>query len=283
MNPHRPFEHSGLLTLIALSALSPGWGIAAARQTTAGALLATVPALPTQVQAAYALWTDEGGDLKAGPAFKSVAEAIQSATAQAQSLRLDAAPSAQPSHAATRPVSSQEQTLLGHIGTYPGGAAVQQAIQSAHNAQTALEQRWKQQIQALERQENQARSALAPCRGETGEPSQTAIRDLALRFADQKIALADRYLPQFASLADQLRAAVGPRIEFGDSAMSAWRQLGNPAGSRQLAGIAAAAQSNAYADVGLVNLFVESVSKQGARAIADKKTVLRIYANARGC
>ncbi len=192
---------------------------AAGKPPTAPALLGVVPAIPTTAEAAYAQWTDDNGTLKPGAAFKSVEDGVQTATAR--------------------------------NGTAVGAAATQPGLQAVRAAQTALEQQWKMQLESLDRQEQQARSALPPCRGETGEPAQAQVRDLALQFAARKIALAAQFLPKFAPLAQQMKAAVETDTSYGD--------------------------------VGRINRFVEDISRQGAAAVANKLKLQRIYASAKEC
>jgi hypothetical protein len=78
-------------------------------------------------------------------------------------------------------------------------------------------------------------------------------------------------------------AAVSPRIRHGDSVIAAWEDLQNPGSQAQLAPPARAAEADALLDVGQVEDFVQAISKQAARPVADRKAIERVYAQAKGC
>jgi hypothetical protein len=78
-------------------------------------------------------------------------------------------------------------------------------------------------------------------------------------------------------------AAVAPRITHGDSVMAAWEELQNPSAQAQLAPIARSAETDALHDVEQVQSFIQAISKQAARPVADRKAIGRVYAQAKGC
>jgi hypothetical protein len=78
-------------------------------------------------------------------------------------------------------------------------------------------------------------------------------------------------------------AAVSPRIQHGDAVMAAWEDLQNPGAQAQLAPVARAAEADALHDVGQVEDFIQGISKQAARPVADRKAIGRVYGQAKGC
>ena len=249
---------------------------AAQKVVPAEAWLAGVPPLPTTAEAAYAQWIDASDGLKPGPQFEKVRDGIKS-----EVLLLSRA--VERPAGAQGPVSRHDQVLMGRISVFSGTAAVLQNIQAAHTAQAALTQKWNAELHALEQRRLLERGALPACRNEAGTPSQLAIRDVELAYAQQKIALAGHYLEQSQPVLQQMLAAVSPRIRHGDSVMAAWEDLQNPASQAQLAPPARAAEADALLDVGQVEDFVQAISKQAARPVADRKAIERVYAQAKGC
>lgn len=250
---------------------------AAAPKATAGqAWLAVIPPLPTTAEAAYAQWVDVSGALKPGPTFEAARAAREGELARL------ARPEPQP----TRPVgpaSARDEKLARQISVFPGAATVQQGVRAARTAQLALEQKWRAELDAIEKRRQQERSALPACHNDVGQPSQLAIRDVEQRYAQQKIALAAHYLAQFQPLVEQMRAAIAPRIEHAGSAMAAWRQLRNAGLKARLAPIAEGSESAALQDVGSVQAYVEEISKLAARPVAQQRAIARVYSQARGC
>jgi len=253
-------------------------GLSAATQVpqNAQAWLARVPALPTSAEAAYSLWTDTGGVLKPGSGLESVREGIRS-----QTLLLSRPVATAPGSEGS--LSHKDQLLADKIAVFPDTAHVQQSIQAARTLQAAISQRWQADLQALERRRLLERSALPACHNVAGAPSQAAIRDVEMSYAKQRITLAAEYLQQFQPVMQQLLGAVSPRIAQGDAAIEAWSRLNNPGARGRLAPAAHAAETDALADVGLLNDFVQEASKTAARAVADRNALGRVYAQAAGC
>jgi hypothetical protein len=249
---------------------------AAQRVVPAEAWLARLPPLPPTAEAAYALWIDASDGLKPGPQLEKVRDGIKS-----EVLLLSRAVEAPTG--AQGPASRHDQVLMGRISAFSGTAEVLQNIQAARAAQAALIQKWNAELQALEQRRLNDRGALPACHNEAGAPSQLAIRNVELAYIQQKAALAAHYLEQFQPIQQQLLAAVSPRIRHGDAVMAAWEDLQNPVARAQVAPVARAAEADALLDVVQVADFIQAVSKQAARPVADRKAIERVYAQAKGC
>jgi len=72
-------------------------------------------------------------------------------------------------------------------------------------------------------------------------------------------------------------------MRHGDAVMAAWQELQNPGAQAQAAPVAWAAEADALLDVGQVEDFIQAISKQAARPVADRKAIERVYAQAKGC
>jgi hypothetical protein len=238
--------------------------------------LEALPPLPATAEEAYAQWTDTSGNLKPGPAQERIAAALK-----AQILLLERP--VEPTPTSGGPVSAKDRALAAQITVFPDSAGLQPSIQAARNMQVSLEQKWRSDAANIEQHRLADRSALPACHNEAGAPSPLSIREVEERYAQQKVALAERYLAQFQPALQQLKATVIPRVQHGDTALAAWLQLRNAGLKTQLAPLARGAQSNALLDVGLVQTYSEEVSKLAARAAADKKALERVYAQAKGC
>jgi hypothetical protein len=250
---------------------------AAQRVVPAEAWLARLPPLPATAEAAYALWIDASDGLKPGPQLEKVRDGIKS-----EVLLLSRAVEAPTG--IQGPVSRHDQVLMGRISAFSGTAEVLQNIEAARTAQAALIQKWNAELHALEQRRLNDRGALPACHNEAaGAPSQLAIREVELAYVQQKAALAAHYLEQFQPVQQQMLAAVSPRIRHGDAVMAAWEDLQNPVTQAQVAPVARAAEADALLDVVQVADFIQAVSKQAARPVADRKAVERVYARAKGC
>jgi hypothetical protein len=249
---------------------------AAQKVIPAEAWLARLPSLPATSEAAYAQWSDISGVLKPGPELEKIREGLKSEVLSLS--RPLESPGTQGS------LSRHDQVLSGRIAVFPGTAVVLQGIQAARTSQAALTQKWNADLQALEQRRLRERGALPACHNEAGAtPSQLQIREVELAYAQQKTTLAAQYLQQFQPLLQQLLSAVSPRIAHGDAVMGAWEGLQSPGALPQLAPVARGAEANALLDVGLVQNFIEAVSKVAARPVADRKAIERVYALAKGC
>jgi hypothetical protein len=262
--------------LVLLVALCDAAGAADTKPMTAQVWLAAVPQLPSTAESAYAEWTDVSGELRPGPAFEKVTAGIKAQT-------LDLSRPYQSTAGAGGASSAHDQALVSQITVFPATATVVQNVQATRTAQAALVQKWRAELNTLEQRRLQERSALPACRNEAGAPSQIAIRDVERAFAEQRIAVANRYLAQYQTLVAQLKSAVAPRIEHGDSALAAWSRLRNARLKVELAPAAHGAASDALQDVELVQSFIEEASKLAARPVAERHALERVYAQASGC
>ena len=244
--------------------------------TLARVWLSQVPALPATAEAAYAQWVEIGGGLKPGAAAERVSDGIKTEAVALSRPMQSPVPS-------SGPLSAHDKALVGRISVFSDTATVLQKIQATREAQAALLQKWHAELNALEQRRLRARSALPACHNEAGAPSQLAIRDIEQSFVAQKMQIAVRYLTEFRPLVEQLTAAVSPRIEHGDAAMSAWMQLRSLGTKAQLAPVARGAESDALLDVALVQRYIQDSSKQAAQAAADRNALRRVYAGAKGC
>lgn len=238
--------------------------------------LGRVPPLPTSSETAYAQWTDASDGLRPGPGFEKVRDGIKS-----EVLILSRA--MQPPVGASSQLSRHDQVLVGRITVFPDTARVLQNIQAARTAKAGLIQQWNADLHALEQRRLRERGALPACHNETAVPSQLAIRDLELNFVRERRTIAAHYLEQFKPVLQQLLGAVTPRIEHGDTVLAAWEGLQSPGAQAQLEPVADSAESAALLDVGLVQDFVQEVSKLAARPIAEANALGRVYAQAKGC
>jgi hypothetical protein len=238
--------------------------------------LERVPPPPASAEAAYAQWIDGSEGLKPGPQFEKVRDGIKSEVLLlSRTVERPAGPQG--------PVSRHDQVLMGRIAVFPGTTAVLQSIQAARANQTALTQKWNTELHALEESRLRDRGALPACHHEAGAPSQLAIREVELAYAQRRMALAARYLEQFQPVVQQMLAAVAPRIRHGDAVMAAWEELQNPGAQAQLAPVARTAEADALLDDDQEQNFIQGISKQAARSVADRKAIGRVYAQAKGC
>lgn len=282
-------------------------------------LLNRVPGLPHDAQSAYAQWADNNGDLKPGTGYKSLEDAIQKASMQgmtmptaqqqanaqamaaqyntpegraklasmspAQLMALGQQMQAQMGY--TQPqattVSDHDAAIMRQIGVYDKNGSVRQKTVNIQMASAKLEQQWDAAKADLDKQEEAERNKLSVCPGEAGEPSSIAVRGVALKYADKRIALATSWLPKFEPYLAQMKQTLGPEIAYADNAAAQWAKLQNPVLKNQTKASVDGAERGAYADAGTVLSYVEGVSKKAAESVADKKSIEREYADARGC
>ncbi len=243
--------------------------------------LAQVPALPTDANAAYEQWTDDGqGTLKPGQAFQTVDQGINSTIAD-----MFQGNSMQPQSNMPGAVSPGDQQLLQKIGggAYPGQAQVMVDVMKLQMQVNTLQSQWDQDVNALVPQKDAQIRALPECPGEAGLPSGLEVEKVELQFADQRISIASKYLGQIVPIVGSMRAAVMPQIDYGDDALAAWTQISDPGLKQQVSASARGAEQQSLGQVGIVEQLVEQVSSKAAQAVADKKAIQKKYANARGC
>jgi hypothetical protein len=272
------FVRTSSATVLVCAAVlcSAAVGSATQRVVPAEAWLERLPPLPATAEAAYALWIDASDGLKPGPQLEKVRDGIKS-----EVLLLSR--TVEGPAGTQGPVSRHDQVLMGRISVFSGTSEVLQNIQTARTAQAALMQKWNAELHALEQRRLNDRGALPACHNEASAPSQLAIREVELAYVQQKAALAAHYLEHFQPVQQQMLAAVSPRIRHGDAVMAAWEDLQSPGAQVQLAPVARVAEADALLDVGQVADFIQAVSKQAARPVADRKAIERVYAQAKGC
>jgi hypothetical protein len=191
----------------------------------------------------------------------------------------------QPQSNMPRAVSPDDQQLLQKIGNgvYSGKQQVMADVMKAQIQANTVQSQWDQAVSALGPEEQAQMRQLPVCPGEAGIPSSLDMENLELKFADQRIAIASQYLPQFAPIIGKVHAAVLPEIDFGDDALAAWTQISDPGLKQQVSASAHGAQQQGLGDVSIVEKMVEGVSSKAAQTVADKKTIQKKYANAHGC
>ena len=150
-------------------------------------------------------------------------------------------------------------------------------------AELAIGQKWKDATRALEDQESVQMGKLPVCPGEAGEPSGRAIRDLKLSYVPKHQALAATYLPQYAPLIAQLKAAVGPEIAHGDDAVASWNQLEGANMKQMMAASASGAEGAAIQDVATVFGFIQDASRIAAEPLLRRADIERGFKDAYGC
>jgi hypothetical protein len=184
---------------------------------------------------------------------------------------------------APQAVSDHDGAILRQLGTYPKTADVRTKTAAIQMESVKIQQQWDADNKAIGDQDSAERGKLPICPGEAGEPSDLAIKNVALKYADKHIALATSYLPKFQPLLTQLKQTVEPEIAYADNSWAKWSQLQNAALKSQMHPEAAGAEANGYSDAGTVLTFVEDISKKAAAAAADKARINKIYADAKGC
>ena len=285
--------------------------------------LAQVPGLPSDGNTAYSQWTDDGkGQLKPGEGFQSVTDGINSAvrdqaqadmpsqsqqqqqmaTAQQMAAKYGT-PEGQAALKNMTPdqlmalarqmspqggahiVSPDDQVQLQKInnGVYSGHQQVMDDMLSIEKQVNAIEAQWTAAEGALVTQEAAAEKQLPVCKGEAGIPSDQSVRDLKLQYADKRIALAGQYLPKFTPLVDKLRVTLQPEIDFGDDAIAALSKIQDPTMKQQVSASANGAEQQGLSDVAMIEQLISRLSLKAAQTVADKKSIERRYADAKGC
>jgi hypothetical protein len=182
-------------------------------------------------------------------------------------------------------VSPGDQQLLQKIGNgvYSGQQQVLADVQKLQIQVNGIESQWDQDVAALAPQEEAQMRALPVCPGEAGIPSGVDSEKLELKFADQRISIASKYLGQIAAIVGKERVAVLPQIDFGDDALAAWTKISDPGLKQQVSASAQGAEQQGLGDVGIVEQLVENASSKAAHAVMDKRAIQKKYANATGC
>ncbi|MGA3373631.1 MAG: hypothetical protein ABSC48_17930 [Terracidiphilus sp.] len=313
--------------LIAAVCVVPVVALAVSKDFNGRMWLAQVPALPSDANAAYQQWVDDGnGSLKPGEAFTTVDQGInnviadqakaamaspenqsqmqqQVSTAQQMAAKYSTpegqaalksmtpaqlmalAQQMMPQSNTARAVSPEDQQLLEKIGNgvYSGQQQVMADVMKLQTEVNGIESQWDQDVAALVPQQEAQFRALPVCPGEASIPSSQDQEKLELKFADQRISIASKYLGQIVPIVGKMRATVLPQIDFGDGALAAWTQISDPGLKQQASPSAQGAEQQGLGDVGIVEKLVEDASSKAAHAVMDKKAIQEKYANAGGC
>ena len=305
-------RHAVALGLLGVSQL------AAAQDISSRALLQKIPPIPESPQAAYAQWHDADAVLTPGPELEAIdrigrgggddqAQAamtspdIQSQMALAQQMQqrygspqgqarlqnmspaqlMALARAYQAPTAAPTTISSHDRALVARMNQRTDPAQTEQAIQRMRGQTIAIQQKWQSQEAVIDAAQGRELAALPlDCHpgGDIAIVAPAKTRAVLMRYADQRVQLADRSLRDATAIEQALRAAFGPEVDREDSVSAAWAQLADPALKQRLEGLARSARGEGFADVTFIWNFVEGTSKHAAQAIADRKKVQRDYA-----
>lgn len=262
--------------LAALAAAIPVAALAGAPTITA--LLSRVPPVPHDAAAAYAQWTDANGTLSKGRAFTDLENEITNA---AKSLMM----AAQSGGGSMMPgaVSPHDQAAMKLIQPNPQSAQLRTKIAQAAASLATVRNAYEQDVQKLDAAENAEIAKLPVCPGEAGEPSDRASLAVKLKYADQRIGLANSALGKDATIVGDVHHAVASETTYTDNAFTAWASMSDgmmkTVGRMTVAGM----QVAAIGDVGVVLGYVEDSSKSAAEAVANKNKLARDAAQAKGC
>jgi len=215
-------------------------------------------------------------------------EAAAKLQAQMQSMTpaqlMAMAQSMQPQMPRSAPVSDHDQALLKQINVYPGMMEVDASVQKARMDQAALDEQWQAQRQSFDDRMREDEKKLPACPGEAGEPASDKVRDIELKYADQRIAAMSGYLGKSKAIEQRMRAAVAPRVAYGDQAMAAWNQLQGDGIKQMTQAQADAALQMGISDSSSVAGIVENASRMAADEILNRKRIVEQYKDIRpGC
>jgi hypothetical protein len=301
--------------LIAVAALAPLAALAATVSTTT-VLLGRVPALPRDAASAYGQWSDNRGDLTAGPAYAGL-EADIRATAMAPLAHQQAAvngilqkyqtPAGQAelkamtleqkmalaqqmqqaqmanSGIGATAVSDSDGALLRKLQMNPAMIQIRQKMADIAGRMGQIDQQWSAEDSKLAQAEQAEMAKLPICKSEAGEPSQLAIKGVLFAFSDKHGAVAAGFLPKYQALANEKRALVSQETKYADDSLLTWQHLANPMLRNQMQPLVVGNVANAANDVGAVLLIVETGSKHAAQTMARRKSLEAQYKDAKGC
>lgn len=158
-----------------------------------------------------------------------------------------------------------------------------QVIAFNGNSRVPLLQKWDAENAAIDQQQQAAIAALPICRSEAGEPSSRDIATVELRFAQQRVAVASRYLGQAQALDQQLRAILKPAVDAEDAGRAAWAGIGNPPLKQSRAQQAQSLDNYGPAHAGIAAGLVEDFSRKAAEQVQRLRNDQRQLAQAQGC
>jgi hypothetical protein len=190
-----------------------------------------------------------------------------------------------PGAMAPRTVSPEDQALLQKLnnGVYSGNQQVLADVLAINKEAQAIYSQWDAATAPLDAQEAAQEKGLPVCAGEASIPSDIAVRDLKLEYANKKIALAGTYLGKFTQLVDKMKVTVQPEIDFGDDAVTAWSQIQDPGLKQQVSASAHGAEQQGFGDVDQVETLIKNASQRAAQTVPNKNAIQKKYADAKGC
>ncbi len=262
--------------LVAILAAIPATAVAGAPTITA--MLARIPPGPHDAAAAYAQWTDSNGTLSKGPVLTGLENELNGA---AKTMMTSTMPGG--GSMAMGPVSEHDQAVMKQIQQYPQSVALHSANMHAGLALSGLRDNYDSAVEKLGEAENAEIAKLAVCSGEAGLPSDRATLAVKLKYADQRIALANATLGKEAPLVEGVRRGVVAETTYIDNIFTAWASMSGGMMKTVTHANVVGMQAIGMSDVGLVLTYVEDASKSAAQAVADKNRLVREAANARGC
>src|SRR5581483_9049228 len=181
-------------------------------------------------------------------------------------------------------VSDHDQALVRQINVYPGMMDVDQKVNQARMDQAALDEQWNKQRQAFDEKARDEQNKLPACPGEAGGPAADKVRDVQLKYADQRLAAVNGYLAKSKAIEQRMRAAVAPRVAYGDQAIAAWGQLQGQGIKQMTQSQADAALSMGIADASNVAGIVENASRMAANEVLARKAIVEMYKDIKpGC
>lgn len=306
---------AGLLSASMLAAASP--------DLTGAAWMAKVPAMPADAPSAYAMWQETpDGALKHGAALQALEDAVtaygkdssaaaaaaapQQAQAQAMAQQY-ASPEAQARLRSMSPAEliamSQQMSAQMNPNQYAGpvsdadGKAIRvmgdalladskvqpQVLAFNSGQRDPLLQKWDAENAAIGVRQEAALRALPVCRGEAAEPSSRDSLGVLVRFAQERVDAATRYLGQAQTLDRQLRAILKPAVDAEDAGRAAWAGMQNPPLKQSRAQQAQSLDNFGPTHASVAAGLVEDFSRKAAEQVQGLKNYQRQLAAAQGC
>ena len=251
--------------VIALAAVAPLLACAAPTES-ADSLLAKMPPVPADAQAAYAQWTDDQGSITYGPAVLALRKELQDASDASNTPPPEQGPEVQPSQA--------DIAIANTIGPY-ADANLARKINDLMSQVGALDQAWLAGETKLNAERVAAFQAIKPCPEDKAGNLRPvgSLQAVTDRYADMRFALAKTYLAKFAALQAQLVAMVRPEAAHVDKIIADWNKLPN---SFMKSSLYNAIKNNYAVAVSHVSevLALETLgSRRAAQGVADKRVV----------
>lgn len=257
--------------VLPVAALAGGSGVVTS-------VLSQVPAVPQNAQVAYALYSDANGTLSKGRQLKDTEATLLKAQQQIQLQMANFRP-----QMAAGAVSDHDQALVKSIGPYPKAMAVHAELVQVTPAIAKIRAAYDGDVAKIDAAQSAEISKLPVCPGEAGEPAESAVDKVKLKYADQRIALANAYMPRYDAVLLNLHQSIAGEAVYADHVFATWASLQSPMMKSMLLPQGNGIQSSALADVAVLLASVEDVSEPAAQVVADKNKLARDAAKARGC